>query len=161
MIGEIKQGDLLLSESDIICHQVNCQGVMGSGIAWLIRNKYAEVYIQYLKYCKEKKSPLELLGDLLMVETSTGVVVANLFGQLTYGKGVQHTEYSAVLKGFAGVLVYAEQKAKEQGRVIRVGIPYLLGCDRGGGDWNVLYPEICEIFKTSTTVCLEVYRFQP
>ena len=32
---------------DILCHQVNCQGVMGAGLAKQIRSKYPEVYEQY------------------------------------------------------------------------------------------------------------------
>ena len=34
---KIIDGDLLNSEADIICHQVNCQGKMNSGVAKQIR----------------------------------------------------------------------------------------------------------------------------
>ena len=39
-----KNGDLLESNCNFICHQVNCQGVMGSGIAKQIRNLFPFVY---------------------------------------------------------------------------------------------------------------------
>ena len=40
-------GDLLKSGCDIICHQVNLQGVMGGGIARQIANKYPDVEKSY------------------------------------------------------------------------------------------------------------------
>ena len=43
MIHYVK-GNLLDSDCDYICHQVNCQGVMGSGIAKQIRERWPEVY---------------------------------------------------------------------------------------------------------------------
>ena len=43
-----KNGNLLESGCDIICHQVNCQKVMGSGIAKQIREKWPIVYYDYL-----------------------------------------------------------------------------------------------------------------
>ena len=39
------------SGCNIICHQVNCQGVMGSGIAKQVREKYPNVYNSYKKAC--------------------------------------------------------------------------------------------------------------
>ena len=33
-------GDIFLSNADAILHQVNCQGVMGSGVAKQVREKY-------------------------------------------------------------------------------------------------------------------------
>lgn len=39
-----KRGDLLASDCNVICHQVNCKGVMNAGIAKAIRNKYPQVY---------------------------------------------------------------------------------------------------------------------
>jgi O-acetyl-ADP-ribose deacetylase (regulator of RNase III) len=46
MIHYVK-GNLLDSNCDYICHQVNCQGVMGSGIARQIRERYPVVYLYY------------------------------------------------------------------------------------------------------------------
>ncbi|WP_411668007.1 hypothetical protein [Bacillus subtilis] len=37
---KIIQGDLLEAKENIIAHQVNCKGVMGSGIALQIKKKY-------------------------------------------------------------------------------------------------------------------------
>ena len=46
MITYVK-GNLLESDCNYICHQVNCQGRMGSGIAGQIREKWPIVYEMY------------------------------------------------------------------------------------------------------------------
>ena len=40
-------GNILEATEDIICHQVNCQGVMGSGLAKQIRSKWPSVFADY------------------------------------------------------------------------------------------------------------------
>ena len=49
-------GDLLVAQEelnlDIICHQVNCQGKMNSGIAKQIREKWPVVYKKYSELCE-------------------------------------------------------------------------------------------------------------
>lgn len=44
MVEIVEDQDLLEFKCDIFCHQVNCQGRMGSGIAKQIRNKYPIVF---------------------------------------------------------------------------------------------------------------------
>ena len=49
-------GNLLESDCDYICHQVNCQGKMNSGIAKSIRDKWPVVYNNYMtKYNETEK----------------------------------------------------------------------------------------------------------
>lgn len=62
MIKHIKC-DIFKSGADIICHQVNCQGVMGSGIAKQVREKYPVVYRDYKRMC-DIYAPNALLGIL-------------------------------------------------------------------------------------------------
>ena len=56
MIHYVK-GNLLDSNCDYICHQVNCQGVMGSGIARQIRERWPEVYKDYYDHCNGWYAP--------------------------------------------------------------------------------------------------------
>ena len=45
-------GDLLKQDKvDIICHQTNCKGVMGAGIAFQIKRAYPEVFKKYKEFC--------------------------------------------------------------------------------------------------------------
>lgn len=48
MIRYIK-GDLLETDAPVIVHGCNCQGVMGSGVAKQIKEKYFTVYEIYRK----------------------------------------------------------------------------------------------------------------
>ncbi|WP_223260709.1 hypothetical protein [Bacillus sp. LNXM65] len=36
-------GNILEASEDIICHQVNCKGVMGAGLAKQIKSKYPNI----------------------------------------------------------------------------------------------------------------------
>ena len=47
-------GDLIKDSSvDVICHQVNCQQVMGAGIAKQIHAMFPRVFDQYKAYCQK------------------------------------------------------------------------------------------------------------
>ena len=88
-------GDLLKQDKvDIICHQTNCKGVMGAGIAFQIKRTYPEVFKKYKEFCDEYENIL--LGRTLFVNCNDGKVVANLFGQDGYGKGFCQTDYVAL-----------------------------------------------------------------
>ena len=47
---KIIKGDLLNETTGLIAHGVNCQGVMGKGIALAIKKKYPQVFIDYKQY---------------------------------------------------------------------------------------------------------------
>ena len=78
MIKHIKC-DIFESGADVICHQTNCQGVMGSGVAKQVREKYPQVYEQYKRVCASGE---RLLGRTQIVPISATQSIANLFGQL-------------------------------------------------------------------------------
>lgn len=155
---EIYSGDLIVdSKVDVICHQVNCQGVMGAGIAKQIHKTYPRVFTQYKKLCEYKKathtSPLGYCQLVRVDEKERGRCVANLFGQEYYGREKQQTDYEMLRR--------ALQKLATNKYLIdnnmTLGFPYLIGCALGGGDWNIVfsmlkneladYPHKVEIWK--------------
>ena len=140
MIKHIKC-DIFESGADVICHQVNCQGVMGSGIAKQVRNKYPEIYKAYIKLCdtcKTKKSLL--LGTAHLVIKDDGKYIANLFAQENYGYNKKcYTDYNALKECLINIKNFSSGKV--------VAIPYLMGCYRGGGDWNIVYKMIEDIYS--------------
>ncbi len=139
MVSIIK-GDLLQCTEEIFGHQVNCQGVMGSGIARQIRDRYPIVYEEYIRYC-EGKSPEELLGQCQLVETDQKTV-ANLFGQLNYGREpVLYTNYEGLRRSLQSLKNYAQQNGKQ------VALPYLIGCGLANGDWSIVSRMIEEVFE--------------
>jgi O-acetyl-ADP-ribose deacetylase (regulator of RNase III) len=155
LINELQEenvitGDLLKSNADIIGHQVNCQGVMGAGLALSIRKKYPKVFEKYKYIVNNCKNKNKLMGRTLFLSENGKVIkkeyspntkiIANLFGQYNYGKGVQ-VDYEALENS----LMELKKFAKENN--LSVGIPYKIGCGLAGGDWKRTKSIIEKIFK--------------
>lgn len=125
---KIINGDILESNCNIICHQVNCRGVMGKGLAKQIKYKYPNVYNKYVSYCNQNN----ILGTVLYVYIGNGQYIANLFGQNDYGMNTRKTDYNALGKCFQTIANHAREKH------LSVAIPYNIGCCLGGGDWKIV-----------------------
>lgn len=142
MDKEIKfcNGDLLNSNANIIAHQVNARGVMGSGVALAVKTKYPEVFQSYRKFFEEGKLKL---GKVDFAKTNDGKIVANMCGQDRYGRdGKQYTDYEALEKCFDKTARYMKEKNLDS-----IAFPFKLGCGLGGGDWNIVFAMIKEYFK--------------
>ena len=136
MVKYVK-GDLLDSDCAYICHQVNCQGRMRSGIAKQIRERWPLVYDKYEFRCG-LSAPEELLGTIDVVNVDNHKIV-NIFGQLEYGyDGKQYTDYDAFRRALT-VFSYLPPKGAS------IGFPKNIGCGLGGGDWIVISAMIEEI----------------
>ncbi|UNK20688.1 macro domain-containing protein [Paenibacillus sp. N3/727] len=137
---KIVEGSLLDAAEDIMAHQVNCQGVMGSGIAKSLRASYSDLFPSYKQFCNNV-APHDLLGKCHMVKTGLKYV-ANLFGQLNYGRQkVIYTDYEALQKA----LVSLKNEAQEKG--LSVALPYNIGCGLANGDWDIVYKIIEDVFS--------------
>ena len=140
MLTEI-EGNLLDIEEGVICHQVNCQGVMGGGIALQIKNKWPSVYRVYKNFCTDYPVK-DLLGYSATVYSGIdgdySHRVANIFGQEFYGTEKRQTNYGAVAHAFD---MLSGQKYSWE----KVYVPYLMGCGLAGGDWGI-YSEIIEFY---------------
>ena len=56
---KIINGNIFDGNEDIICHQTNCLGIMGGGIALQVKKLYPNVYNEYSNLCKDyKENPL-------------------------------------------------------------------------------------------------------
>lgn len=132
------EGDLLEAEEDIIGHQVNCQGVMGSGVAKQIKDRFPVAYNEYKKSFKYTMKKF-LLGRCQIIITDK--YIANLFGQFDYGYGKQQTDYDALKNALMELKWYAKENE------LTVALPFKIGSDRGGADWNIVYGIIEEVFR--------------
>lgn len=148
---KIIEGNILHYDKDIIVQQVNCQGVMGGGLAKQILEKYPEVPKEYKKYWAKRRKKVNLteqmLGEVLYVDTYDGRIIANIFGQDFIRKGVEdkevYTKEWALLKGIE------EVKNKAYELKLSVAIPTYIGCGMANGDWENIKPKIEEIFEYS------------
>lgn len=149
MIRHIKC-DIFESGADIILHQVNCRGVMGSGVAKQVRDRYPDVYTSYKNLCNDMRDPSILLGTAQFVKIDGYTYIVNLFAQDKYGyDGKQYTNYLSL----GSCLNEVRMHTLPDNEVI--AIPYRMGCDRGGGDWNVVYGMIEEILGDRNVLICE------
>ncbi len=142
--------DLFASNADIIAHQVNCQGVMGSGVARQVRMLFPGAYSCYRDACRGAKGETErLLGNTLLSSENLPdgkiVYIANMFAQNQYGyDGSRYTDYEAFRSCLVQLSVFADAIRQNWGKEPRIALPYRIGCDRGGGDWDTVYKIIQE-----------------
>lgn len=120
---KIVPGDILDVKEGIIVHQVNCQRVMGAGLAKAIREKYPEHYNEY-------RMTKPILGNAIFTDVGDGLTVAAIYGQDRYGYGDVFTDYAALEKGLKKVQAFSEQTGRQ------IYIPFGIGCGLAGGDWG-------------------------
>lgn len=141
MISILQDTDILKVETEAIVHQCNCFGVMGGGVAKIIREKYPEVYDTDLT---TKNGCHEKLGTFSCVKTSDGKMVYNLYSQYRYGVDKRHTDYEAFYNGITAVRGHLQSLG-----IKRVAMPYNIGCGKGGASWNIIITMLAEIFDKS------------
>lgn len=125
---EIIRGDLLSSDANAICHQVNCRNAMGAGIAAAISEKWPIVKERYKKAFENLKDWHSLLGKIQTVKIGQNRYVVNIFGQDDYGHDGVYTDYSALNRAFK------QLNKRFAGQT--VAFPYGFGCGLGGGEWT-------------------------
>lgn len=138
-----KNGNLLESGCNFICHQVNCQGVMGSGIAKQIRDRWPKVYDDYIshyKFCMENGTYLlgECIGTCIYYnnDTKDKQYIIDFFSQDKYlPRTVCHTNYQAFrvcCQKLHKTVIISDMPNK------KIGFPYKIGCGLAGGDWDTV-----------------------
>lgn len=162
---KIIDGDIFTCKADAILHQVNCQGVMGSGVAKQVREKFPTVFKYYKALCENDAKvkaqfgydKSQLLGhiqvchkeDYYVGEIKDPQVIVNLFAQDKFGyDGNCYTDYDALKRCL--------EKVNAQFAGKSVAIPYLMACHRGGGDWD----KVSKMIEETLTDCEVVfYRY--
>lgn len=145
-----------LHKAGVICHQVNCMGKMGAGIAKQIKAEYPMVEREYVEICRKHQHCRQLLlGKVLYKQVSSSLVVANIFGQLDYmrfgERGKVYTDYDALKSGF--------EQINSDYRNTFIGVPYMLGCGLGGGNWGSVHNILSDIFLDSSNY-LMIYKLK-
>nr|WP_314459971.1 macro domain-containing protein [uncultured Clostridium sp.] len=133
-------GDIFTSDADIICHQVNCQGVFERGIAGQIKKMFPEVEKTYRIITKQWQEQSGQITSGLLGRVSAQPVelngrwflIANLYGQDNYGKNGVYTDYKALSQAVNEIRDFVDVR----GRLEKVAFPYGIGCGNAGGDWD-------------------------
>lgn len=148
MLYEV-EGDLVREgKCNIICHQTNCMGVMGSGIAKQIADKYPSVAMRNKDYCRLCNP----LGTILPVRVDKDHICVNLYGQYNYGRNKRFTDYKALQSALDMLADRLNKSAIPADWTI--GFPNRIGCGLAGGSWSEVYPMIIEF---SNKVAQDVY----
>ena len=147
---KIINGDILKQGYDVILHQVNVYGVMASGIAKAIKDKYHIAFEQYEFFCDSRgRREDDLLGIAMQTHTASGPVIIHLFSQRKYsvaGDG-NMTDYDALRKCLKTV-------SRDIRKDYKIGIPYNMSCGIAGGDWRIVLNIIIdELSEHDVTIC--------
>lgn len=137
----IDQNILEIMSPAVICHQVNCMGVMGGGLALQIRNKWQHIFDAYV--AKEDWR----LGDCQITSVSdvSWLFVANLAGQHDFRDTVD-TKYDALETALRTARDFADANW------LLLYIPYMMGCGLAGGSWTIV-SEMIERVAPDAIIC--------
>jgi O-acetyl-ADP-ribose deacetylase (regulator of RNase III) len=142
---QYKVGDILQNiKSGVLLHSVNCQGVMGAGVARGIRDMYPHVYQIYKSHCTILKS--SALGDVLPTKAGN-LLILNGFGQESTG-GHRAVSYDAIDTIFNTIYCSGEyDRVNKEIHTVKIG------AGLGAGNWKVIeqiiltyLPESCNLY---------------
>lgn len=165
MIKEVEGNLLTYPGIQVVCHQTNCLGVMGAGIAKQIKTKNPEMFKRYVRFCRQFPDAHNLLGMVQFTESDDGKqVFANMFGEYSFAESVapyddggkpRHTDYDALKECFRRLHTWLVINERTN-----AGIPYKLGCGLAGGDWDgVVYPMIKQEFEEDDDITLYIVKY--
>lgn len=129
--------DITTVGSGVIGHGVNCQAVMGAGVALAIRTKWPMVYDCYTN----NDSGKQMLGSAHIIRVGFDLWVANCYTQEFYGHGpgLKYASVDAVRQSVEFVYGYMEgEETCESYHFPKIG------CGLGGLDWET---EVRPIFE--------------
>lgn len=121
-------GNLLDSKADVLINAVNCQGVMGKGLALAFKNKYPRMFQEYREVCKQGRlGPgryhLYQAGDQVIINFVTKI------------RWREPSQLEWIEKGLNTLRGFLDGLAQATGSYPSVAIPPL-GCGYGGLNWS-------------------------
>ena len=125
----MEKGSILDIKKGIICHQVNCEGIMGVGLSKKIKEQYPDSYVDYMGAW--------MMGDLVVGNVIFSVIedkrlyVAHVCGQHKEDKRSninRNTSYVGLINCFKSISSFSD-KLK-----LPVYVPFDLGSRSGGGE---------------------------
>lgn len=147
-----EEGDLMDKTEGFILHQVNCQGVMGAGIAKTIRDRYPGAYENYRAVCKSVSRTGDLLGRAQFVQVSDRLYVINLFGQDRYGRDKRYTNYCKLREALRGASEGIQVIEEMFGLKLPVYVPYRMSCMNAGGDWYLVSKMVRNLLPSAQVI---------
>lgn len=147
---ELRQGNILNAEADVLVNTVNCVGVMGRGIALQFKKAFPEMFRAYQLVCKRGalKPGTVLVHDLSRFEPPRYIINVPT---------KRHWKGKSLMEDIETGLDALIAKLRELD-IASVAIPPL-GCGLGGLDWGEVRPRIERAFQTLPK--LQVFLYKP
>ena len=128
----------------VIVHGCNAQGVMGSGVAKEVKERYPGAFQLYRSHCEMYGIGSKgLLGTTPAwvnshpvdneIDPTKHLVIVNAITQLNYGRdGQRYVSYAAVQEAFDNIRILCKAIGATD-----INFP-MIGAGLGGGDWSVI-----------------------
>jgi O-acetyl-ADP-ribose deacetylase (regulator of RNase III) len=145
---EYLEGDLLKAKTQVVVNTVNCEGVMGKGLALQFKKNFPDMFAEYKKKCKEGKISI---GKLDLYKSPFRYWILN-FPTKDHWRIPSKLEYiEKGLAEFAG-------KYQEWG-ITSIAFPRL-GCQQGGLNWIDVKP-IMDKYLDLPGLRVEIFSYNP
>lgn len=139
---QYRQGDLFECGADCLVNAVNCEGIMGKGIAYQFKIRFPENNKSYVKACRSG----ELKIGKIHFFTENGITVINL---PTKDKWRQPSKMEYVEEGMDNLVELLPKLG-----VKKIAIPSL-GCGNGG----LLWEKVKKVIEEKISGLKEGYDF--
>ncbi|MEJ5259998.1 MAG: macro domain-containing protein [Anaerohalosphaeraceae bacterium] len=137
-------GDLFSSKAQTLVNTVNCTGIMGKGIAQQFKERFPDMFRDYVARCERNEVQL---GRPYLYKDLYGVSIVN-FPTKKHWRSVSRVE--DIIKG----LQYFLEKYKEW-KITSVAFPPL-GCGNGGLEWDIVGPILYQNLS-QIDISVEIY----
>jgi O-acetyl-ADP-ribose deacetylase (regulator of RNase III) len=118
-------GDIFTTNCEYLIHGCNSRGLMGAGVAKMIKQKYPKAYQDYLDIYNNNGL---ILGDFYSSEQPDGKIIINAITQKDVGTDKIQVSYWAIANIFRNLNNLGMKK---------VALPKI-GSGLAGGDWKVI-----------------------
>lgn len=122
---EYVYGDIFTTNCEYLIHGCNSRGLMGAGVAKMIKQKYPKAYQDYLDIYNNNGL---ILGDFYSSEQPDGKIIINAITQKDVGTDKIQVSYWAIANIFRNLNNIGMKK---------VALPKI-GSGLAGGDWKVI-----------------------
>ena len=146
-----KKGNLFEDHALILVNTVNCEGVMGKGIALEAKTRYPAMFQKYRADCRAGNY---FPGCIIFDSLPDGRVICNAATKDKWREPSKLQWVEQILKSFAEIEV--EKLQSYFSRSITFAVPPL-GCGNGGLDWKVV-KRLFEANLTSSPIDFRVYE---
>ncbi len=147
-----RKGNIFLTEADTLTITVNCEGVMGAGIALEARLRWPALFEEYAGRCArgDLRPGQLMLWDPGDSDTSYRVLC---FPTKDRWRAPSRIDY--VRRGLEALVGLHEEAG-----ISLIAMPHL-GCSHGGLRWDEVRPVIVEVLAPYEGLTVELWEFDP